>query len=60
MNKCEECGTEVPCTWKTGICKECDEQFLYCYFKCKKPCRTKEEQKELFDKRKFGWDFSKL
>ena len=51
MKKCEECGTLLPCINKYGFCKECDEQFLYCY-----PCRTKEEQKQKFDKWKLDWD----
>ena len=54
--KCEECGTKLPCIQNNGLCKECDEQFFYCYFECKNPCRSKEEQKQYYDKWKPGWE----
>jgi len=55
--KCEECGTNLPCVVKSkaNICCECDEQFDYCYNKCKNPCRSKEEQERLWDKWKPEW-----
>lgn len=56
MKKCKECGTVLPCVNNRGICKECDEQFQFCFKKCKNPCRDKEEQKNMFDKLKEGWD----
>lgn len=46
MKKCKECGSVLPCINKNEICKECDEQFQYCFNKCKFPCRDKEEQKK--------------
>lgn len=57
MNKCKECGSLLPCVKsKIRICKECDEQFVYCFCKCKNPCRDKQEQKNMYDRIKPGWD----
>lgn len=58
MIACEECEILLPCVGMNGIdkCKECDEQFKYCYYECENPCRTKKEQKLIFDKVKPGWD----
>lgn len=54
--KCEECGVNFSCvSISNGLCKECDEQFNYCYDKCKNPCRKKEEQERYFDKWKSDW-----
>lgn len=56
MEKCKECGAVLPCVNSERICKECDEQFQYCYDKCKAPCREKAEQKRMFDRVKKGWN----
>lgn len=56
MRRCKECGTALPCITQNGLCKECDQQFAYCYYKCKYPCRDREEQKEIFDRVNKGWD----
>ena len=55
--KCKECGSDLPCVASSsiGICRECDEQFDYCYNQCKTPCRTKDEQERLWDKWKPEW-----
>lgn len=48
--KCKECGTVLPCVNKHGICKECDEQLIFCFTECKTPCRGKEEQQIKYEK----------
>ena len=54
--KCEECGTTLPCVnVGNNLCKECDEQYTYCYTKCKNPCRNKKEQERIFDRVKPEW-----
>ena len=54
--KCEECGTDLPCVKSNhGLCRECDEQFNYCYSKCKNPCRNKKEQERYYDRWKPEW-----
>lgn len=55
--ECKECGTNLPCVVlsKVHLCKECNEQFDYCYNECKNPCRTKEEQERIWDKLKPEW-----
>lgn len=60
MKKCKECGSLLPCVGSNanGICKECDEQFRYCYNKCKTPCRSKEEQKRMFNIINASWNDS--
>lgn len=59
MRKCKECGAILPCVNESGICKECDEQFEHCYYKCKYPCRDRAEQREMFNKLKEGWNEQK-
>lgn len=56
MKRCKECGAILPCINEIGICKECDEQFLHCFNHCKTPCRSKEEQSEMFSKLKENWN----
>lgn len=56
MKKCKECGSVLLCINKNGLCKECDEQFQYCFNKCKFPCRDKEEQKRMFAILKPNWN----
>ena len=56
FEKCKECGTTLPCIGLNDLCKECDEQFIYCFTKCENICRRKNEQKEFYDKWKPGWD----
>ena len=57
---CSECGTMLECLDDTGeanyLCKECNEQFIYCFTQCETPCRSKEEQKRYYDKWKPNWD----
>lgn len=53
--KCQECGTDLGCIGNNGICKECDEQYQYCYNECKNPCRRKDEQEKYFTKWKSDW-----
>ena len=53
--KCEECGTDLNCIDNNDLCKECDEQYIYCYTKCKNPCRIKEEQEKYFTKWSPSW-----
>lgn len=56
--ECEICGTILPCVCrsKCNVCSECDEQFKYCFYECKNPCRDKKEQLELFNKIKPEWN----
>lgn len=54
--KCEECGTTLPCVnTQNHLCKECDEQYEFCYLKCKNPCRRKDEQERMLDRIKPEW-----
>ena len=55
--KCAECGSNLPCVAKSKVhlCKECDEQFAYCYNECKNPCCPKREQERLWDQWKPEW-----
>lgn len=57
MRKCKECGAWLPCINEQGVCKECNEQFQYCFSKCKYPCRDKNEQKQIFGRIKEGWEW---
>jgi hypothetical protein len=57
--RCKECGLENPCVNEVNdLCKECDENFIYCYTQCKYPCRTKEEQEKLFGRINPDWNVS--
>ena len=56
MDKCSECGTPLPCLATNDLCRECDEQFIFCFTSCTIPCRGKCEQKQIFDRVKPGWD----
>ncbi len=58
MRRCKECGALLPCVKQNTVqlCKECDDQFKYCFYKCKFPCRSKEEQKNMYDRLNPGWD----
>lgn len=54
---CSECGTPLPCVDScTDLCRECNDEFRFCYNACPNPCRSKEEQKRIFDRVKPGWD----
>lgn len=52
--KCSECGFDNPCVIN-DTCKECNEQYKYCYNECKFPCRSKEEQEKYFTKWNPDW-----
>lgn len=57
VRRCEECGTRLPCVDScTELCRECNEELSYCYNACPNPCRTKDEQRRIFDKIKPGWN----